>query len=92
MEAQPPAGLDHAHLFQAIVEAAPDALIVVDEPGRIRLVNVQAERLFGWSRAELIGQPVEVLLPQHLRPAHLEQRAAFHAAPTMRNMGQGRNL
>ena len=92
MEVPPPAGTDNAHLFQAIVEAAPDALIVVDEPGRIRLVNAQAEHLFGWARAELIGQPIEVLLPQRLRDAHLGQRAAFHAAPTVRSMGQGRNL
>jgi two-component system, sensor histidine kinase and response regulator len=91
MATQPPSA-DASHLFAAIVEAAPDALIVVDEPGRIRLVNAQAERLFGWTRAELIGQPVEVLLPQRLRDAHLGQRAGFHAAPTVRNMGQGRNL
>jgi len=84
-------GGDH-RLLQAIVEAAPDALIVADVQGRIRLVNAQVEQLFGWPRSELLGQLVEVLLPQRLRAAHPGQRAGFHAAPSMRSMGQGRNL
>jgi PAS domain S-box-containing protein len=73
--------------FRALLEAAPDAMVLVDAAGRVALVNRQAELLFGWSRDELVGQLVEVLLPARYRAAHPHQRAAYTAAPRARPMG-----
>src|SRR5262249_42546409 len=56
--------------FRSLLEAAPDAIVITGADGRIVLVNSQAERLFGYRREELVGQPVEVLLPGHLRTRH----------------------
>jgi two-component system, NtrC family, sensor kinase len=78
--------------FQALIDAAPDAIIIVDTAGRIALVNSQVEHLFGYQRAELIGQPVEVLLPERLRDIHVHHRAAYTAAPRTRPMGSGLDL
>lgn len=78
--------------FRLVVEASPSGLLMVDRDGRIVLVNAQLERLFGYSRAELIGQPVDLLVPERSRPGHAGQRAAFFAAPTGRPMGAGRDL
>ncbi len=80
------------HQFRAVIEAAPDAFIIAGADGRIRLANAQAERLFGWTRDELLGQPVELLLPERLRGGHHAHRKGYHAHPTVRNMGQGREL
>jgi PAS domain S-box-containing protein len=79
-------------MFQKIVEAAPCAMIMVDAPGRIVLVNPQAELMFGYARAELIGNPLEMLLPERLRTAHDTLRQAFAAAPAIRQMGVDRDL
>src|SRR5439155_19248873 len=57
--------------FQALVESAPDALVMIDEQGRIALVNHQTEKLFGYSRQELLGQELECLLPERFRMLHL---------------------
>ncbi|WP_374654563.1 PAS domain S-box protein [Dongia sp.] len=78
--------------FQRVVEAAPSAMVMVNAAGRIELVNVQVERVFGYQRAELIGQPVEILLPQRLREHHPSLRQAFFAEPQSRPMGIGRDL
>lgn len=78
--------------FRAIVEAAPNAILVVDSDGLIWLANSQAERLFGYSRTELVGKAVEMIVPQRLRDQHTHQRAAFSAAPEVRAMGAGRDL
>lgn len=78
--------------FRLVVEASPSGLVMVDHAGRIVLVNAQMERLFGYARAELLGQPVELLLPERVRAAHAGHRAAFFAAPTGRAMGAGRDL
>ncbi|MFM2054910.1 MAG: hypothetical protein RL456_2947, partial [Pseudomonadota bacterium] len=78
--------------FNAVIEAAPDALVIVGGDGLIRLVNAQTERLFGWGRSELLGKPVEVLLPERLRADHVGKRSAYHAAPVVRSMGQGKEL
>ena len=78
--------------LQALLEAAPDATITVDPDGRIARVNLQAERLFGYPRAELFGRPVETLLPSGVRGIHAEHRAAFIAAASRRAMGDGRKL
>jgi PAS domain S-box-containing protein len=63
--------------FRGLLDAAPDALIVTDEKGRIALVNQHAERLFGYGRGDLIGQPVEMLLPLPLREGHVERRRRY---------------
>ena len=78
--------------FVGLLEAAPDAMVCVEADGRIALVNAQAERLFGYHRAELIGQPVEILVPDAMRDAHGGQRAAYVVRPRPRPMGQGMEL
>ncbi|HEY8378993.1 MAG TPA: PAS domain S-box protein [Nannocystis sp.] len=77
---------------QALLDSAPDAMIVVDERTRIEFVNVQAEKMFGWTRAELVGQPLEVLIPARLREAHAGHVARFFAEPGTRPMGRGIEL
>jgi PAS domain S-box-containing protein len=78
--------------FCLAVESAPNAMIMVDQNGRIILVNVQTERLFGYGREELLGQEIELLVPERFRRRHPEFRAAFFAQPTVREMGAGREL
>ncbi len=73
-------------------EAAPDALVVVDGEGRIVLVNAKVERLFGYSRAEMLGRPVEMLVPDRLRDVHVGHRGGFVASPSARPMGVGLEL
>src|ERR1051326_6675461 len=65
---------------------------MIDREGRINLVNAQIEKSFGYSRAELLGQPIEMLVPQRFRAAHPEYRNGFIANPTTRPMGAGRDL
>ena len=74
------------------IEAAPNGMVMIDESGRITMVNSQLERLFGYERAELMGQPIEMLLPERYRAAHPGQRAAFFHSPVVRAMGHGRDL
>jgi PAS domain S-box-containing protein len=78
--------------FQGLVETAPDALVVVDRDGRIVLINAQTETLFGYARDELLGQPIELLVPDRLRGAHLGHRAGYLGAPGLRPMGSGLDL
>lgn len=78
--------------FRLIVEAAPNAIVIIDEHGRIALVNSQTEKLFGYSREELIGQPVEILVPKRFRGTHPALRANFFADARARPMGAGRDL
>ena len=73
--------------FQGIVETAPDAIIGADPEGRIVLVNARAESLFGYTREELLGQAVEILLPERLRAAHEGRHAAYLSAPHSEQMG-----
>ncbi|HEX2573193.1 MAG TPA: PAS domain S-box protein [Polyangia bacterium] len=79
-------------VFRKLLDTAPDAVVVVDELGRIVLVNLQAERLFGYPRDELIGSEVEVLIPQRFRPTHVGNRKGFVASPKVRPMGSGLEL
>ncbi|HEX4921289.1 MAG TPA: PAS domain S-box protein, partial [Candidatus Bathyarchaeia archaeon] len=70
-----------------LLEAAPDAMVVVDQTGRIVLVNAQTERLFGYLREEILGQPVEVLIPQRFHERHQAHRTTFFCEPRARPMG-----
>jgi PAS domain S-box-containing protein len=75
-----------------IVEAAPNAVLMVDARGHIQLANAQAEKLFGYTRPELLGQSMEILIPERLRAGHAGLRADFFQNPTPRSMGGGRDL
>lgn len=79
-------------MFRGLLEAPPDAMVIADGGGRISLVNGQAEALLGYTRAELIGQPVEVLVPARLRRRHAVSADRFRADPRTRPMGGGREL
>jgi two-component system sensor histidine kinase/response regulator len=78
--------------FRSVVEAAPNAMVMVDRTGAITLVNAQTERLFGYARNELLGTPVDHLVPERFRIGHAALRAGFHRSPSARSMGAGRDL
>ncbi len=78
--------------FRALLDFAPDAAVIVDDGGRITLINEQTERLFGYARAELIGRSVEVLLPDQLQAIHVVHRNGYLADPKTRSMGAGLEL
>jgi PAS domain S-box-containing protein len=78
--------------FRELLEAAPDAMVVVDGNGTIVLVNSQTEKLLGYERRELIGEPVELLVPERFAQAHPGHRAAYQTAPNARPMGAGLDL
>jgi PAS domain S-box-containing protein len=78
--------------FVSLIEAAPDAMVIVGANGRITLVNTQTERLFGYERRELLGQPMEILLPEVQRDSHVELRNVYIADPSVRAMGSGLDL
>lgn len=76
-------------LFRGLLEAAPDATVIVDRDGKIMLVNAAAERTFGYRREELLGQPVEILVPPRFRARHSQHSAEYRAHPRIRLMGNG---
>src|SRR5712691_5474724 len=78
--------------FQAFLDAAPDAMVIVGQDGRIRLVNGQVEKLFGYQRTELVGQLVDVLVPSRYRGQHPDHRAGYFTGPRPRPMGAGIDL
>lgn len=78
--------------FRTVVEALPTGIVIVDRSGAIQLVNPHAEKMFGYSRDELIGETVDILLPTALRDSHAEHRNAYFGAPSARAMGNGRDL
>src|SRR5262249_40296452 len=78
--------------FRLAVESAPNGMVMVNAEGRIVMVNSQVERLFGYSRDELIGSMVEMLVPVASRAQHPSVRKQFLASPEVRPMGRGRDL
>ncbi len=78
--------------FRLVVEAAPNAIVVTNAAGRIELVNKEAEKLFSYSRDELLGRSVEMLIPNRFRTHHPSLRESFISDPTTRPMGAGRDL
>jgi len=78
--------------FRMVVESAPNGILVIDADGRIVLINSQTERMFGYARDELLGAPVETLLPDRFRETDPARRKEFFADPKARRMGAGRDL
>jgi PAS domain S-box-containing protein len=79
-------GLDLAAAYELTFEASPGGILIVDRDGTILIANRELERQFGYTREELVGQPVELLVPHALRTRHVEHRDAFAAAPQARPM------
>jgi PAS domain S-box-containing protein len=78
--------------FRQVVESAPNGMLMIDPQGTITMVNKQVEAMFGYSREELLGQPVELLIPQRFRLNHPRHRTGYFSAPASRAMGVGREL
>ncbi|HWG89277.1 MAG TPA: PAS domain S-box protein, partial [Candidatus Thermoplasmatota archaeon] len=78
--------------FRGLLESAPDPIVITDREGRIVMVNQQTEKIFGYAREELLGEAVEILIPERYRSRHVGHREAYGDAPTRRPMGAGREL
>ena len=83
---------DPQTLFERLFESSPDAMVVTDGDGRITGVNAQVERFFGYTRQELLGQTVEILIPERFRQTHLRHRTDYSDQPRIRPMGSGMEL
>ena len=78
--------------FRGLLEAAPEGIVIVNREGRIVLVNAQAERIFGYQKAELMGQSIDILFPENVRQLHSRHRADYHLHPSRRSMGEKLDL
>jgi protein-histidine pros-kinase len=78
--------------FRGLLESAPDAVVVVDQQGTIQLVNSQTEKLFGYDRVQVVGQPVEMLVPKRFRKKHVKNREGYYVEHPVRPMGIGLEL
>lgn len=83
---------DSEAYFKHLLESAPDAMIILDERGKMTIVNAQAEEMFGYRREDMLGRPIEMLLPERLRDAHVGHRSGFYRDPRLRPMGLGMAL
>jgi PAS domain S-box-containing protein len=75
--------------FRAAIESAPSGMVMIDTSGAILIVNRETERLFGYARGELLGRPIEILVPERFRSKHVEHRAGFFAHPNVQLIGAG---
>ena len=78
--------------YKAVFDASPDAIIIVDDTGTINLVNNQAETLFDYSKDEMIGQKIELVIPTRYKKKHQEERKQYTHQPTVRKMGEDLEL
>jgi PAS domain S-box-containing protein len=78
--------------FRGFLEAAPDAIVIIDATGEIVLINSQTEKLFGYTRTELVGKPVEIIVPPRFHDKHPAHRAGYFADPKFRGMGSNLEL
>ena len=79
-------------ISRPLLESAPDAMVIIDREGRILFVNHQAEKIFGYHRDELLGRPIEMLVPDRFRQKHLRHRADYLGDPRVRPMGNDLDL
>lgn len=78
--------------FRLVVESSPNAIVMVDQDGKIKLMNCHMEEIFGYYRRELIGQTIEILVPKRFRDKHSEDKTTYFSNPQARPMGRGRDL
>jgi PAS domain S-box-containing protein len=78
--------------FRNLLEAAPDAIVIVNRAGKIQLINTQTEKLFGYNRTEIIGKDVEIMIPDRFQQSHQERRDIYIHTPRPRPMGEGKQL
>ena len=83
---------DSEQRYRSLINGAPDAIVIVDQKGRIQMINAEAERSFGYTRAELVGLPLETLLPERYRHQHVENCRQYAANPILRPMGTDMEL
>lgn len=87
-----PGAIIDPDMLARLLEALPDAVFVIDANGTIQLVNAQCELIFGYHRSEMLGQTIEMLLPESVRERHIEHRRRFFMDPRVRPMGLGTPL